>query len=185
VILALSLVALADPVALRAPVEGRMVVAAGAPALGMAWRPADGPAVAATWRWTSGAADLSVGLDTTTGPEDDGWGTAAGVAVGVVALRDPTVGFSGTPWLRLERRGPVRGGVQLAAPVLAHPTRGLRAPLQVELFAGGRVDRIAISALGSAGWAFTPHLPAGRLVLQGQLLVGLSLPERTRSPGSP
>jgi len=185
VLLALS--AQADPVAQRAPVDGEVAVSVGAPHQSVAWRlPTDDPddprvVVSVSTRLPSAATDLSVGLQTGGGPaarRQRGWGWASGVSLGLLVLRGPDVGLSLSPWARVERRGRIHGGAQIAAPLAAARTGGLRLPVVGELFIGSRRDRVHVLAVGGAGWAFVPATPAGSLVVQGSVQVGLELGPR-------
>lgn len=182
--LLLGALAQADPVAQRSPVDGELVAVVGAPVLGVAGRIPTGKdreqasgelIVSASVRVPSASTDLSVGLRTRGGAEEVGWAWAAGLSAGLIALRDPDVGLSLAPWARLERKGSVHGGVQVAAPIAARRTGGLRLPVLGELFVGSRRDRVHVLAVGGAGWAFLPGTPAGVLVLQGGVHVGVAL----------
>lgn len=183
-ILALASLALADPIAQRSPVDGDVVAVVGAPHQAVAWRlPADGGprvTVSLTTRVPAAATDLSFGLSTHHGPET-GWGWAAGTSLGVFLVRGPDTGFSAAPWFRVERRGRVHGGVQIAAPFAAHRTEGLRLPVVGETFVGGRRGRVHAVLLGGAGWAFLPATPAGALVVHGTLQVGIRLGDSDES----
>lgn len=178
-ILLLALVSHADPIAQRSPVDGDVVVVTGAPQHGLAVRlPADAGAaelvVSAGIRAPSAATDLSIGVRTRGGAEDRGWAWAAGASMGLLAVRGPELGLSFAPWARLERRGRVHGGLQVAAPIAGKPTGGLRIPVVGELFLGSQRGRAHIVAVGGAGWAFAPGTPAGALVAQGSVQLGLS-----------
>lgn len=173
-----TLTGFADPAAQRSPVDGDLAVSVGAPTQAVAWRIDDDAQVRTTLslstRLPSAATDLSIGLSTHHGPER-GWGWAAGTSMGVVALRGPSAGLSVAPWARLERRGTVHGGVQVAAPIAADLAGTARLPILGELFIGSRRDRVHVVALGGAGWAFVPSTPAGSLVVHGTIQVGITL----------
>ena len=104
--------------------------------------------------------------------EDRGWAWAAGGSAGLIGVRGPSVALSLAPWARVERRGRVHGGAQVALPVALHLRDGVRLPVLGELFIGGGSERIHLVALGGAGWAWTTGTPAGSLVLQGSVQVG-------------
>jgi hypothetical protein len=181
-ILLLAGVALADPVAQRAPTDGDVDVVLGAPLLGIGVRLAAGepegrPAVrvSASVRLPSASTDVSAGLSWEGGPgarEDRGWAWAAGASAGLIGVRGPSVALSLAPWARVERRGRVHGGAQVAVPVALHLRDGARLPVLGELFIGGGSERVHVVALGGAGWAWTTGTPAGSLVLHGSVQVG-------------
>ena len=175
----LALAAAADPVAQRSPVDGDAVVVVGAPHQAVAWRlPGEARwVVSLGTRLPSAATELSIGSSACGGPacdEDRGWRWVGGASAGLVATRGPGVALSVAPWARLERRGPVHGGVQVAAPVAAGATGGIRLPVVGELFIGSRRQRVHVVAVGGAGWAWTTGTPAGSLVVQGTVQVGFS-----------
>ncbi len=184
ILLLLAPLAQADPIAQRSPAPGDVVVAVGAPEQAVAVRlPAedDQPRVVLSLgtRVPAGTTELSVGMQHGGGPgsrEDTGWAWAAGASVGVFFTRGPSAGLSLAPWARVERRGRVHGGVQVASPIAAGLRGGLRLPVLGELFLGSQRDGIHVQAVGGAGWAFLPSTPAGSLVLQGSVQVGVDLP---------
>lgn len=189
--LLLALAAQADPVAQRSPVDGDAVLVVGAPHQAVAWRlPGETRwVVSATTRTPSLATGVSVGSSVCGGPscgEDPGWRWVGGASTGLVATRGPSVALSVAPWARLERRGRVHGGVQVAAPIAAGATGGIRVPVVGELFIGSRRERVHVVAVGGAGWAWTTGTPAGSLIVQGTVQVGVSLrgtrPEAASAP---
>lgn len=175
-IVLLAAVAMADPVSQRSPVDGDVAVAVGAPhqSVAVRWDRDDGSrlTVSASVRVPSAATDLSVGTSVHRGPER-GWGWASGASVGLIAVRGPGIAASMSPWIRLERRGTVHGGVQLAAPLAVDPTGGFRVPVLGETFIGGRRGAVHVLAVGGAGWAWMSNTPAGSLVVQGSVQVGV------------
>ncbi|TVQ94468.1 MAG: hypothetical protein EA397_02020 [Deltaproteobacteria bacterium] len=186
-ILLFAQLSIADPVALRAPVDGDLVVSLGAPTVGAAVRlPAreGAPVVAlgAGLRWPAGTAELGAALSHHHGP-DEGWRVGYGLAVGGLFGPALPFGLSVSPWARLERRGAIDGGVQLALPVAVDLQRSQsRWPVVVEPFLGGRIGRVHLSAQGGAGWVWSGDGGAGALYAQGSVHLGLPLPGDKREP---
>ena len=158
---------------------------AGAPHLGVAWRlPGEAGLVASiSTRLPSAATEVSLGSSLCGGPACEGsggWQWVAGASAGLVATRGPGVALSVAPWARQERRGRVHGGVQVAAPgaetraVAAAGTGGGRLRGVGELFLGSQRDRGHVVAVGGAGWAWMTGTPAGSLVVQGTVQVGVA-----------
>ncbi|MFK7927682.1 MAG: hypothetical protein AB8H79_05820 [Myxococcota bacterium] len=170
--------AFADPIAQRSPVAGDVAVVVGAPHQAVAWRREGKDGVrltlSAAIRVPSAATDLSIGLSTRRGP-DKGWGWATGVSTGLIATRGPSVALSAAPWIRIERRGNVHGGAQLAIPLAAELTDRIRTPVVGETFIGSQRGRVSVVALGGAGWAWTTKTVAGSLVVHGTVQLGIRL----------
>ena len=185
-ILLLALSALADPVAQRSPARGDVVAVVGAPHQSIGWRPRGGGTdlmLSASVRLPSAATDLSVGTRITGGPlsrDEHGWGWTFGTSTGLVLTRGPGAALSVHPWARIERLGRIHGGAQIAAPMSVGGVGGrARIPVLGELFLGSQRGAWHVAAVGGAGWAWVTDTPAGALLVQGTVQVGIR-PGRAR-----
>lgn len=150
-------VALAEPVALRAPVEAPVAVALGTRSASIA---ADvGPlALAVDVGWDGRAVGVAAGRRTTVvsgGP----WRWDAGAAVGVVVLPVArTVGLTLLPFTSVGLVGGRSALVATVAVPAALSREGLRLPLSAELAGGPRLGPVWVTPRLAAGPVWTPGL---------------------------
>jgi hypothetical protein len=161
--LSLPSLAVADPVALRVPVERRAaVIAVGAPDLSAAWWLSSRFGLAVEWRLPASAVGASIGARWVLLGEPAGWGVDAIVAVGaVVPLLDPGVALSVTPSVVGRWRGEhVAVAASVVAPAVARfvPAPDLRLPILFELWFGGRLGRWMAGLHGGVGSTWVPGL---------------------------
>jgi hypothetical protein len=177
----LAVLASADPTAVRAPVDGDAVLSLGAPvvsaAVALSGDERHDARLGLGVRWPAGAVELAVGT-TRYLPGDGPWRLGYGGAIGLFTAPGSRIGHTLTPWARVERRGKVRGGAQIAAPLtLGFAPASARLPIVVEPFLGGRIGRVDLSAQGGLGWAW-PGRGAGALAAQGSLHLGVTRERR-------
>lgn len=170
--------AVADPVALRAPGQGReLVVEAGWPSISVAWWSRGGFGLALDVGTLGQAAGLSGGgrFVLTEGPL--GWGVDAYVAGGLeLLIADPGLTLTFTPALSVGSRGVVIATLSVAAPMaLRLGEQQARLPVQAELRLGARPGPVSFGVRGALGAVLSPGQPVAAS-LQWSLWIALTPP---------
>ena len=163
----LVLLALAEPLALRAPLDG-VVAVGGLPEVGAGWWVGDHYGVSVGYDVRGYTADLAGAARWTLTRADSGFGVDAGIAAGVVlpfaGLR-PSI--EAAPWVAVGWRRPgwhVVVDVAVPAAVALGEGSRLRLPVVVEPWTGVSVGGWTVSAGATLGEVIVPgELPAVRM----------------------
>lgn len=168
-----------DPIALRAPFEGRTAVAAGgAPECSVAFWLDRRFGVAVEWRLPASAVGADIGTRWTLLGDTLGWGVDLNASVGLtVPLIVPGVGVNITPSVVGRWRDEhFLVATSVAIPSIAQvlPSPDLRLPVMFELWLGGHYGRFRGALHGGVGSTWMPGLSWSG-AFQATALVGVDL----------